>query len=210
MKLNKFKGIALSGLLITGSVLTAARTTDLGFEDVTQWVGPWGQGALGGQGKAAIVSGQGGHPVRTGERSLHLSVEDDGSPNAVAWAGTSHLEPCLGGGKIRAGAWFNYSSQDNFPTEGLAAGQLRLEYFADEIGQELIPDRASLSSGFPAKEDATSSWGLVELYDRVPPEARSVRFSILLLSQKPTGQKKEVWVDDAFLEINNPTRRQRN
>ena len=41
----------------------------------------------------------------------------------------------------------------------------------------------------------------MQVYDRVPSQARSMKFSILLLSQKPNKQPKVVWVDDAFLEF---------
>jgi len=166
------------------------------------WSGPWGYGALGGHGSGSFVDASAHDYVRSGERSLRLAVRDDGNPSAVAWSGISQTVRCRPGSKVRAGAWVFYRSAYFPPTEGRAMAQLRLEYFSDEFGERLIPTRVSLSTPFTSSSGyAPDTWHLVQVYDRVPRRARSVKFSIMLLSQKPDGREKIVWVDDAFLQF---------
>lgn len=206
----RLKAYIVMGIMAGGALLTSAalQVHELGFEKPGEWLGPWGFGTLGGQGSGKFVQKTDGAAVRSGEKALLLTVEDDGSPKAVAWAGSSHMERCIPGSKVKAGAWFRYSSSDSPPTEGRAVGQLRLEYFEDGEGQQLIPSHVSMSAPFTSSADNISEfWHLVELYDRVPDQAQSMKFSILLLSQQPNGQKKQVWVDDAFLEVQPPRSR---
>ena len=83
--------------------------------------------------------------------------------------------------------------------------QLRLEYFQDEYAEQIIPTHVTLSTPFTSSiGHAPDTWHLIQVYDRVPNEAQTVKFSILLLSQKPNNEPKVVWVDDAFLEFQGP------
>lgn len=196
-------------VLVAGTALySQANLSEPGFEGnvvMGNWVGPWGHGALGGHGSGSFVDGGSDDFVRSGDRSLRLTVSDDGNPNAVAWAGISQTQKCMPGSKVRAGAWI-YSSPDHHPpTEGRAMAQLRLEYFEDDYAEYVIPTHISLSTPFTSTAGyEPDTWHLIQLYDRVPDMARTVKFSILLLSQQPNHQPKMVWVDDAFLEFQGP------
>jgi len=197
--------VAILVLLAGISVWGKASLTQPGFESDSEgaWVGPWGYGALGGSGGGRIVlKGEADGFVRSGDRAVRLSVSDDGNPSAVAWSGISQLQSCFPGDKVRAGVWVYYDEELSPPSEGLALAQLRLEYFQDDLGEQIIPTHISLSTPFSSSSGyAPNTWHLVQVYDRVPSLAQSVKFSILLLSQIPNHQEKTVWVDDAFLEF---------
>ena len=80
--------------------------------------------------------------------------------------------------------------------------QLRLEYYHDDFAEQLIPTHVTLSTPFTSSVGyAADTWHLVQVYDRIPPQARSIKFTILLLSQRPDSERKVVWVDDAFMEF---------
>lgn len=209
--LEYFKKVLLSAVFASLAVYGYANLSEPGFEGpvvMGAWQGPWGHGALGGQGYGSYVDDGGHDYARTGNRSLRLTVSDDGNPLAVGWAGISQTQRCKPGSKVKAGAWVYCDSKQFPPTEGRAMAQLRLEYFEDDYAEHLIPTHISLSTPFTSSSGyAPDTWHLVQVYDRVPRQAKTVKFSVLLLSQKPNGERKTVWVDDAFLEFQGPKSR---
>jgi hypothetical protein len=193
--------------LFTAAVFCCGQLSNPGFEDgqLAPWEGPWGGGALGGEGTGQLVEAGPGNFVHSGRQSLRLTVWDDGNPSAAAWAGISQSHSCQPGQKLRAGAWIYCSSSDSPPLEGLALAQLRLEYFRDDFSQEEIPTHITLSTPFSSSAGyAPDTWHLLQVYDRAPPQAGLVKMSIMLLSQVPDGRPKVVWVDDAFVEFQSP------
>lgn len=186
-----------------------ANLAELGFENgLKGWSEPWGYGTLGGHGEGQFVEADESNFVRSGERALRLTVRDDGTANAVAWAGISYQQEVEPGSKIRAGAYLFYSAHDSPPTEGRALAQLRLEYYSDALAKEVIPTHISLSSPFTSTGDSENgAWHLLQVYDRVPEEARTLKYTIMLLSQRPNGEEKKIWVDDAFIETRPPRSR---
>lgn len=196
-------------LLVGGVALySSARLSEPGFEgDVSmgKWIGPWSYGALGGEGSGSYVDRGENDFVRNGTHALRLTVRDNGNQNAVGWTGISQTQDCTPGAKVRAGAWVYCSAERSPPTEGRAMAQLRLEYYRDDYAQEIIPTHVTLSTPFTSSAGhAPDTWHLLQMYDRVPRQAKTLKFSIVLLSQKPNAAHKVVWVDDAFLEFHGP------
>ena len=194
-----------AGALCAMALFGYARLDEPGFEGsvaLGEWVGPWGFGAVGGEGSGSFVDSGEHDFVRTGNHALRLTVRDNGNPEAVAWAGVSQTKLCEPRSRVRAGAWIYCSGDHSPPTEGRAIAQLRLEYFRDETAEQIIPTHVTLSTPFTSSTGhAPDTWHLVQVYDRVPSQARALKFSILLLSQRPDNKGKVVWIDDAFLEF---------
>lgn len=183
-------------------VFCPAQIIRLSFEETEThaWEGPYGGGSHGGQGGGVIVSDGPEDFVRTGKHAVRLDVWDDGSSESIAWAGITQRLPCDLRRSVRAAVWLYFSSSVRPLTEGTCA-LLRIEYFEDPDGLDLIAQHMYVSK--PLRPDSHSSdvWHQVEARDRIPTDAKSLRVSIVLTGQGMAGKTQAVWVDDLCVEV---------
>jgi hypothetical protein len=190
------------GVAWAGPVRSEADRCDSGFErgDGGDWSGPWGGGTDGGEGRGEIVTDKPGEFVRSGRRAVRMTVWDNGSSNAMAWAFLAEKHVCKPGARIRAGAHF-YASSLHEPLPKQAVAQLRVEYYYDRSCESQIPTHVKLSEPFSLQAGSPAdTWQAVELNDRVPPGATCLKFTILVLADQPGATPGTVWVDDVFIE----------
>lgn len=198
--------VALTMLAVALIVLVVffcpAQLLRSGFEPSEEpaWEGPFGGGAYGGSGGGRLVEGSLGDFVRTGGRSVRLEVWDDGSDQSVAWAGITQTLPCELRRKVQAGVWLYFSST-NLPLRPCASAHVRVEYFKDAEGQELIPECVYVSPPLSPDTHASDTWHLMEVTGRIPAESRSLRVSVVVMGQEMRGQTQAIWIDDLFVEM---------
>ena len=182
--------------------LSRAQIVQSSFEEPLNptWTGPEGGGACGGFGNGCVVSLGKEDFVRSGKYSVKLTVGNDGNPNAMAWADVMRTLPCPGGKKVRVGVWLYYSST-LLPLQNTSQAQLKIEYFEDSDAKQLLPDHVFLSPPFNSESYKSDTWHLIEAFDRAPKNASSMKFSIVVTSQKATRQTQAVWLDDLFVEV---------
>ena len=195
----------LAALLVSIVLFSRAQIVQSSFEEPLNplWTGPEGGGACGGFGNGCVVSIGKKDFIRSGKRSVKLTVGSDGDPNAMAWAGMMRTLPCTGGKKVRVGAWLYYSST-LLPLQNTSQTQLKIEYFEDTDAKQLLPDHVFLSPPFNSESYESDTWHLIEAFDRAPKNAASMKFSIVITAQKVTCQQQAVWLDDMFVEVQTP------
>jgi hypothetical protein len=151
--------------------------------------------------RAQIVQSSFEEPLSpTWKGPVKLTVGDDGNPNAMAWAGVMQTLPCEAGRKVRVGAWLYYSSA-LLPLRNTSQAQLKIEYFEDKAAKQLLPGHIFLSTPFNPATYKPDTWHLIEAFDRAPQNASSMKFSIVVTSQKATRRRQAIWLDDMFVEI---------
>lgn len=187
-------------------IFSRAQLVESSFEEPLSptWRGPEGGGSAGGHGSGSIVRLGDADFVRSGQRSIRLMVWDDGSPEAVAWAGVMQVLPCRPCRKVRVGAWL-YFSDSVYPAGAGTVAQLKIEYFEDADAQRLVPTHLFLSPPFSAATHKPNAWHLIEATDRAPAHAASLKFSIVVTGQGLRGREQAIWLDDMFVEVQ-PTR----
>ncbi len=206
------KGRLVSSMLVAALVsmvlLGRAQLVESSFEEplTPSWEGPEGGGASGGQGRGAVVEASATNFVRTGRRSVQLVVWDDADANSMSWAGLTKVMPCLPSRRVRVGAWLYFSSSV-LPVGGETCAQLKIEYFDDEDAQRILPTHVFLSAPFNPRTHRTDSWHFVEAFDRAPPHACRLRFSIVMTARRLGGREQAVWVDDMFVDVGRPSPR---
>jgi len=173
-----------------------------GFEKDSSmtWDGPAGGGVFGGQGSGSIVLSGDTDFVHSGLRSIRLRIWDDGNSDAVAWAGIMHTLPCERRRRVRVGAWLYFSSTI-YPLDTSASAHLRVEYFEDLEGNTLIPGRVHLSPPLDISTYKADTWHQLEATDRIPPQARSLRVSVVLTAHRLEGKTEAVWLDDLYVDL---------
>lgn len=192
----------LAALIASVVLFSRAQIVQSSFEEPLSptWKGPEGGGACGGFGEGSVVSIGKEDFVRSGRHAVKLLVGDDGNPNAMAWAGVMQTLPCAAGKKVRVGAWLYYSSA-LMPLLHTSQAQLKIEYFEDKEARQLLPGHIFLSTPFNPATYKPDNWHLIEAFDRAPQNACSLKFSIVVTSQKATAHKQAIWLDDMFVEI---------
>jgi hypothetical protein len=192
----------LAALLASIVLFSRAQIVQSSFEEPLSptWKGPEGGGACGGFGEGCVVSIGKENFVRSGKHSVRLTVGDDGNPSAMAWAGVMQTLPCGAGRKVRVGAWVYYSSA-LLPLNNASQAQLKIEYFEDKEATRLLPCHIFLSTPFNPATHKPDTWHLIEAFDRAPQNASSMKFSIVVTSQKATCRRQYIWLDDMFVEI---------
>jgi len=189
-------------LLLASVVLFCrAQLVESSFEEpLTSWEGPDGGGSCGGQGGGEIINLGSNDFVRTGEHALRLKVWGSGNENSVTWAGVMKKLPCPGGRKVRIGAWL-YSSSYALPLDEKTCAQLKIEYFADQDAQKLIPTHIYLSPPFAPSSYPPDRWHLLEATDRAPQDVCSLRFSIVMTAASLGKSQQAIWLDDISVEV---------
>ena len=192
----------LAALLASIVLFSRAQIVQSSFEEPLSptWKGPEGGGACGGFGEGSVVSIGKEDFVRSGKHAVKLTVGDDGTPNAMAWAGVMQTLPCGSGRKVRVGAWLYYSSA-LLPLLNTSQAQLKIEYFEDAEAKQLLPGHIFLSTPFNPATYKPDTWHLIEAFDRAPQNASSMKFSIVVTSPKATCRRQAVWLDDMFVDI---------
>jgi hypothetical protein len=192
----------LAALIASVVLFSRAQIVQSSFEEPLSptWKGPEGGGACGGFGDGCVVSIGKEDFVRSGKRAVKLTVGDDGNPNAMAWAGVMQTLPCAAGRKVRVGAWLYYSSA-LLPLLNTSQAQLKIEYFEDKEARQLLPTHIFLSTPFNPATYKPDAWHLIEAFDRAPQSASSMKFSIVITSQKATAKRQAIWLDDMFVEV---------
>lgn len=199
----------LSSLLVLAIasivIFSRAQLVESSFEEPLSptWRGPEGGGSSGGQGSGSIVRLGDSDFVRSGERSIRLMVWDNGSPDAVAWAGVMQVLPCKPCRKVRVGAWL-YFSDSVLPLTSETTAQLKIEYFEDTDAKQLVPTHIFLSPPFCAATYQANTWHLIQAVDRAPAHAVSLKFSVVVTGQQLHGRQQAVWLDDMFVEVQAP------
>lgn len=193
---------ALAALLASIVLFSRAQVVQSSFEEPLSptWKGPEGGGACGGFGEGCVVSIGKEDFVRSGKHAVKLTVGDDGNPNAMAWAGVMRTLSCAAGKKVHVGAWLYYSSA-LLTLHNTSQAQLKIEYFEDKEAKQLLPGHIFLSTPFNPAIYKPDTWHLIEACDRVPPNASSMKFSIVVTSQQATSRRQAIWLDDMFVEI---------
>lgn len=192
----------LAALLASIVLFSRAQIVQSSFEEPLSptWKGPEGGGACGGFGEGCVVSIGKEDFVRSGKHAVKLTVGDDGDPNAMAWSGVMRTLPCTAGKKVRVGAWLYYSSA-LLTLQDTSQAQLKIEYFEDKEAKHLLPGHIFLSTPFNPTTHKPDAWHLIEAFDRIPQNASSMKFSIVVTSQKAACRRQAVWLDDMFVEI---------
>lgn len=192
----------LAALLASIVLFSRAQIVQSSFEEPLSptWEGPEGGGTGGGFGEGCVVSIGKEDFVRSGRHAVKLTVGDDGNPNAMAWAGVMQTLPCGAGRKVRVGAWLYYSAA-LMPLNNTSQAQLKIEYFEDKEAKQLLPSHIFLSTPFNSETYKPDTWHLIEAFDRAPQNASSMKFSIVITSQKTTSQRQAIWLDDMFVDI---------
>jgi hypothetical protein len=195
----------LAALLASVVLFSRAQIVQSSFEEPLSptWTGPEGGGSCGGFGEGSVVSIGKEDFVRSGKHAVKLTVGDDGSPNAMAWAGVMQTLPCSPGKKVRVGAWLYYSSAQ-LTLHNTAQAQLKIEYFEDKEAKQLLPCHIFLSTPFNPATYKPDAWHLIEAFDRAPQNACSMKFSIVITSQEATCRRQAIWLDDMFVDIQAP------
>ena len=195
----------LAALLASVVLFSRAQIVQSSFEEPLSptWQGPEGGGACGGFGEGSVISIGKEDFVRSGKHAVKLTVGDDGTPNAMAWAGVMQTLPCAAGKKVRVGAWLYYSSAI-LPLSDSSQAQLKIEYFEDKEAKQLLPGHIFLSTPFNPSTYKPDTWHMIEAFDRAPRNACSMKFSIVVTSQKATCVRQAIWLDDMFVEIQSP------
>jgi hypothetical protein len=96
--------------------------------------------------------------------------------------------------------WLYYSSA-TLPLSDSSQAQLKIEYFEDQEAKQLLPGHIFLSTPFNPATYKPDTWHPIEVFDRAPQNACSMKFSIVVTSQKATRRQQAVWLDDMFVEI---------
>jgi len=192
----------LATLVVSAVIFCPAQLIHSGFEDMSngKWDGPGGGGVGGGGGTGQVVGIGKDSFVRSGARAVCLEIWDDGSPDSVAWAAIMQTIPCDTQRKIRVGAWLYFSSSV-LPLGSESTAHLRIEYFEDKEGLQLIPTHIYLSPPFDPASYEPDSWHLIEACDRIPRNARSLRVSVVVTGQGMNGRKQAVWLDDLYVDL---------
>lgn len=167
------------------------------FEDppAARWEGPRGGGAHGGAGAGSLSR----EYTRSGKRAMKLEVWDDGSDQAIAWAGVTHTMPCPASGRVEAESWIYFSSTQA-PLGKTAAVHLQIEFFRDAAGEDLIPQHVCVSPPVNPETHPLDQWHRIEVKSRIPAEAKSLRAGVLVTAQRLQRRKQAVWVDDLRVE----------
>jgi hypothetical protein len=188
--------------IISFVIFSRAQLVESSFEEPLSptWRGPEGGGSAGGQGSGSIVRLGESDFVRSGQRSIRLVVWDDGTPEAMAWAGVMQVLPCRPCRKVRVGAWL-YFSDSVLPASPTTVAQLKIEYFEDAQATRLVPTHLFLSPPFCAATYKPNTWHLIEAMDRAPAHAASLKFSIVVTGQGLNGRQQAIWLDDMFVEV---------
>jgi hypothetical protein len=195
----------LAALLASIVLFSRAQIVQSSFEEPLSptWKGPEGGGTCGGFGEGCVVSIGKENFVRSGKHAVKLTVGDNGNPDAMAWAGVMQTLPCEAGRKVRVGAWLYYSSA-LLSLHNTSQAQLKIEYFEDNDAKQLLPGHIFLSTPFNSATYKPDTWHLIEAFDRVPQNASSMKFSIVVTSQKAASARQAIWLDDMFVDMQAP------
>ncbi len=202
----------ISSLLAAGLasvvLLCRAQHVESSFEAPLSptWLGPEGGGDRGGHGGGRAVSAGEHDFARTGQRAIRLEVWDDGAPEAMAWAGVMEILPCNPSRKVRVGAWI-YVSSTVMPLCGDTVAQLKIEYFSDPNATQLLPTHIYLSPPFDPADHKADTWHRIEVTDRAPQSAASLKFSVVVTAQRLNGRKQALWLDDLYADVQRTTSR---
>jgi hypothetical protein len=171
------------------------------------WEGPWGGGMGCGAGGGSFVRAGSNSFVRSGRTAARLDAWNTQPDPCTAWSCLRQRVRCVPGSQMKASVWLYSSSMLAPLAETGATVQLRVEYFADDDGEQIIPTHVDLSKPFgPSAGSAPDTWEMVFVSDRIPEGARSLGLSIVLMTQGAGTNVQSVWVDDAQLELRVPGR----
>ena len=168
------------------------------------WEHPIGGGLDGGAGTGDLVNAQSREFVHSGKQAVRLMVWDNKDPKAMAWASVSQKIPCLRDSRVTARLWL-YRSSSYFPvSETGTSFQIRFEFYSDDDGQQVITTHAPQGEPHVFTGHQPDEWKTYEFSCRVPPQAKIMRITFILMAMAPGAETQAVWLDDVHVEFQMP------
>lgn len=171
-----------------------------GFEPGAEkyWNGPHGGGEGGATGSGGFFAADDLNFVHNGEQAARLDVTGGAGPaKSIGWSCIEQVAPCTPRGRLHVNAWLYASSSVSPMSPTGTTAQLRVEYFSDDAGKQIIPTHVVLGPPFgPAAGHRQNRWYNISVQDRVPDDAHSLKLSVVLMSPQAGPNTEAVWVDD--------------